>query len=464
MGEPFDLVTREFKIGGKTPATAMFVDTIAAGMRVSAEVIGPLERGRDMSTCKLDEKETIEDVLKELLCGKTLVLIPGKADAQKPVYYIADTTMFQARGIGEPPTATVVKGPREGFIENMVPNVSLLRKRIQNPNFRIINAVVGKQTQTKVAVLYMEGLADPDIVDKVVKRIESISIDAVMDSYYILQYLQDQSQLNIFRQVGTDEKPDIVASKLMEGRVAILVDGSPFVLTVPFVLFEDVQNSDDYYTSHHSVSFRRLLRIVGVALAMLLPGLYIAMQLYHNRIVPINTLIIITNSIENSPLSPLLELIFVLILFEIMYEASLRMPRHLGAVTGLIGALVLGGTAVDAGLVSIPAILVVALSGIMMYSIPNLAPQISLLRLFFVLLGGILGLYGLLIGTILVIAYMCSLDSFGAPLLAPYAPLVKSDLKDGIFKTDVTHMSTRPQSFKQVNKRRASNSKSEGES
>jgi len=199
---------------------------------------------------------------------------------------------------------------------------------------------------------------------------------------------------------------------------------------------------------------RRFIRVMGAAFSILLPGLYIAMQLYHFNIVPLVTLVNITNSAFPVPFSPLVEILLILVLFEILYEASLRMPRHLGAATGLIGALVLGDTAVKAGLMSPPAVLVAALSGIMMYIIPNLAPQISLLRFFFCILGGILGLYGILLGSIITFVYMNSLDSYGAPLLAPYAPYIKSDLKDGIIKSEVTKMKTRPASIKNINPHR----------
>lgn len=357
------------------------------------------------------------------------------------------------RAISEPPTQSVVKGPREGFIENIDTNIQLVVKRVKSDELIVKEMNVGRYTQTKIAIAYLESVADIEVVKKVEERIGKIDIDGIIDSYYVLQFLQDKKSY-LFRQVGSDEKPDISASKLLEGRIIIFVDGSPIVLSVPYILFEDIQNSDDYYTNAAHVSLRRFLRIAGAALAIILPGLYIAMQLYHYRIVPLNTLITITNSVGNSPFSPMVEVIFVLILFEILYEASLRMPRHLGTATGLVGALVLGDTAVKAGLISSPAVLVAALSGIMMYIIPNLAPQISLLRFFFALLGGIMGLYGIVVGIIVLIVYMNSLDSYGAPLLAPYAPHVKSDMKDAMIKKEIRAMDKRPKSFSVPNQRR----------
>ncbi|MDR0462470.1 MAG: spore germination protein [Christensenellaceae bacterium] len=357
------------------------------------------------------------------------------------------------RAISEPPTQSVVKGPREGFIENIDVNLQLVIKRIKSDKLKLEHTTVGRYTQTKVTVAYLSDVADKTIAEKVLARIKNIDIDGIIDSYYVLQFLQDKKSY-LFRSVGGDEKPDVTAAKLLEGRIAIFVDGSPIVLSVPYILFEDIQNSDDYYTNAAGVSLRRFIRIVGAVVSILLPGIYIAMQLYHYSIVPLNTLITLSGSVTNTPFSPLVEVLFVLILFEILYEAALRMPRHLGTATSLIGALILGETAVKAGLISSPAVLVAALSGIMMYIIPNLAPQISLLRFFFCILGGIMGLYGLVIGSIILVVYMCGLDSYGAPLLAPYAPLVKSDLKDGIIKKETRAMTTRPKSFNVPNRKR----------
>ena len=357
------------------------------------------------------------------------------------------------RSINEPPTQTVVKGPREGFIEHNDTNIALVVKRIKDKHLKLEHLVVGRRTQTKVAIAYIDDIADKKIVDKVIERISKINIDGIIDSYYLLQFLQNKRSW-LFRQVGGDEKPDITAAKLLEGRIAIFVDGSPIVLSVPYILFEDIQNSDDYYTNAAGVSLRRFIRIVGAAASILLPGLYIAMMLYHYNIVPLKTLTILTSRAETVPFTPLVEVLIVLVLFEILYEAALRMPRHLGMATGLIGVLILGETAVVAGLVSPPAVLVAALSGIMMYIIPNLAPQISLLRFFFVLMGGILGLYGIVIGSIVLVVYMCGLDSYGAPLLSPYAPYNKNDVKDGIIKAEVRGQKTRPTSFPNINSTR----------
>ena len=371
---------------------------------------------------------------------------------------MADKADKPKRGINEPPTSSVIQGPRMGFIEDVESNLKMLEARIKHPDFKLVELTVGRYTNTRVVVCFIESVADPKIVNKVQQRIKDINIDGIVDSNYIAQFLQDE-KVKMFRQVGSDEKPDIIAAKVLEGRIAVLVDGTPQVLTVPYILFEDVQQSDDYYAMSASVSLRRFIRIAGCVIAMLLPGFYIAVQLYHYNLMPLNMLIAITGSSQSSSFSPMLEVLFVLILFEILYEASLHMPRHISAVTGIVGALVLGDTAVKAGLLTPPAVLVAALSVITMYIIPDLAPQISLLRFMFALIGGILGLYGIVIAGLILIIYLASLDSYGAPYLAPYAPYIKEDVKDGVFKSGLREMKTRPKSIPNVNKKRMRNEK-----
>jgi len=458
FGGAFDVKSREFKIAGKHNAVLFFIDTIAGGQRVSLEILLPLTRAAigpgDIfkqlgSICEFEVVEKYQDAVTQLLNGKTLLVIEGKAEL-----LILDTTVMPGRGVAEPPTNSVVLGPREGFTENLVVNIGLVRKRIKNSGLSLVNHPIGKYSQTNISIMFIKSIADEQIVKAVEERIKKIEIDGILDSFYIMQYLQDEP-LNIFRQVGNSEKPDVVASKLLEGRVAVFVDGSPVVLTVPYMLLEDLQAADDYYTNNTIVTLRRFIRLFGAVLAITLPALYISLQLYHYNIVPLNTLFVITNSIENTPFSPMLEVIVVLILFEIMYEASLRMPRHLGTATGLVAALVLGGTAIEAGLVSSPAVLVAALSLITMYILPNLAPQISLLRFIFCIVGGILGLYGIVMGGVLLVVYLASLDNFGTPLLAPFAPHVKGDDKDSIVLANIKDRKNRPFSFPHKNKRRA---------
>ncbi|MBQ8761963.1 MAG: spore germination protein, partial [Clostridia bacterium] len=253
---------------------------------------------------------------------------------------------------------------------------------------------------------------------------------------------------------GISEKPDIVTAKLLEGRIAIVVDGSPMVLTVPFCLLEDLQNSNDYYITSGRATVLRFLRIIGLVFAILLPGVYVALMVYHYNIIPLKFLISIANSIQGIPLPPFLEVLFIIFLFEMLYEASLRMPRYMGLALSVVGALILGDTAVKAGLVSPPAVMIVALTGVMSYTVPEQAQQISFLRLIFTIVGGIFGLFGIILASMFLVAYLANMDSYNTPYLSPFAPFNLKDQKDGILKMPAPAQRLRPKSIPNTNIKR----------
>ncbi len=357
------------------------------------------------------------------------------------------------RPVMEPPTSTVLKGPREGFVENLNTNMSLLRRRLATTDLRVEQFTVGKYSQTTVVLSYVKGIAHPKIVKKIREKIKDINIDGVMDSSYVAKYLTE-SNYSLFRQVGTTEKPDILAHKMLEGRVAVLVDGSPIALTLPFLFIEDLQDSSDYYRMDFRATMLRLVRLFAIILAVLLPGVFVALQEYQYQVLPLKFLITILNSTTGIPLTPTLEMLLVILIFEVLNETSLRMPKYVGMALSVVGAVVLGDTAVKAGLLSSPAVLVAALSGIGLYCVPDSIGTFSVLRLLCVGLGGVLGLYGIVVGLIAITAYLVAFDSYGAPYLAPYAPVIGNDLQDGLFKRSNLSMKERPESIPNVNKTR----------
>ena len=312
---------------------------------------------------------------------------------------------------------------------------------------------VGSESQTKLAVTYLKDVANKKIVDKVIKKIKSIKIDGIIDSYYVLSFLEEHPN-SLFKQIGNTEKPDIVASKLLEGKVAIIVDNSPIVLTVPFILIEDLQSSNDYYTNHHYASVIRVIRLFGLLLAILAPGVYLSLQLYHYNILPLNFLITIADTTLGLPFTPFLEIAFIFLLFQILYEVSLRLPSYLGLATSVVGALILGDTGVKAGLISPPGVIIVALAKIALYTIPEEASQITVLQIIFIILGGSLGLMGIVAGMIYVINYLNKLDSYDTPYLAPYSPRINPDLKDALLTVPITEMDELPKSYSPIKEER----------
>ncbi len=456
-----DLVKREISVG-KLHFCVFYIIGLCDAENVSKLVINPilkqtkLPKNNLLNTLQkeilvfseISTSEDIDQLIGEILAGKAVLICDNCTSA---ITIQADK--IKERAIAEPPTDAVIKGPRSGFVENYKTNLAAIKKIIKSVDLKTINLTVGRRTRTNVSVVYIDGIAADDVVQSIVSKIKGIDIDGVIDSYYIAQFLETR-RASIFKQVGSTEKPDIACAKLLEGRVAIVVDGSPIVLTLPYLLFEDMQHSDDYYREKSHVSYFRMIRLISIFITAVLPGLYIAVELYHYKALPLKYLITLLNSTQNLPLTPLLELLFVLILFDILYEASLRMPRYLGQAMSIVGALILGDTAVKAGIISPPAVMIVALSSIALYVVPDQSAQFSITRILFVFAGGLLGFYGVLLGVLFIIFYFNDFDAYGTPYLAPLAPRVDSDLKDFLTKSDLTKMKTRPKSIPNQNHRR----------
>lgn len=457
-----DLVDKELSTLDGKKIAIVFLDNIVDQLLLSTSVIAPLQglviqENQDIadvamqkiiSFSQVSEPKDRDELVNNILNGFCAIFFEN---SQKIL--IVQCVKWIVRTPIEPPTSAVVQGPREGFVEDIVTNISLLRKRLKSPNLKIDKMTIGTKTNSEVRLVYLTDVADPVVVERVKSKLSEIDIDGVVDSNYLTEFLQTGKHY-IFKQVGSTEKPDIATAKILEGRVAILVDGSPIALTIPFVLLEDLQSSNDYYTTPGRATFLRYLRLLAGVVAILLPGVYVALLCHHIKVIPIKILITITNSIQGIPLPPLLEMLFIIFLFETLYEASLRMPRYMGLALSVVGALILGDTAVQAGLISTPAVLIVALTGVMSYTLPELTNEISFLRLIFTILGGFLGIFGILLGAVFLVGYLSNMDSYGAPYLSPFAPKIPEDLKDGLIRENIPRMVTRPKSIKNKNRRR----------
>lgn len=363
---------------------------------------------------------------------------------------LIDSKKVEKRAIVEPPTNNIIRGPREGFIEDIKTNINLIRKRLVTSDLKIDEMEIGRYTKTKIAICSITSIADKKVLKKIKERLSKIDIDGVIDSYYLQDFLEEKPN-SIFKQIGYCEKPDILVAKMLEGRIGIIVDGSPIVLTLPFLLIEDLQNSEDYYENNNKVTFIRLLRVFGLIVALITPGLYIALQLYHLRALPLKFLTTIMNSSQNIPMPPAIEVLFAFFMFEILYEASIRTPKGLGSSFNIIGALILGDTAVKSNLSSAPTIMIVALSSIALYLLPETTGVLRLLRLGLTLLGAMLGLLGIIIGIFFISAYLNDFDSYGVAYLSPVSPYISNDYKDFILKKNLKKMNTRPLGFNQKN-------------
>ena len=452
-----DVIFFEFTAGSKN-ALAVYVDSITDKETLGLQVIFPLKNANvSQSVKKLAKTITcanvktvteIKEAANEVLNGSTVILIDGKAGG-----FAADVKKFDVRAIAEPPTELAIRGPRNGFIESIKTNLSLVRRYLKTTALKIETTEIGKYSSTTVAIMSIDGITDPSLVKKIKNKLENVKIDGIPDSSYVSKILYERKN-SLFKQVGSTERPDVLIERMLEGRIGILVDGSPFALTLPYLLIEDFQTAEDYYISHYRANLVRALRVLAIFLSVFLPGLFVAAQLFHLQLIPLNFLLTIVNSIKGIPLSPSLEMFFLLLIFEILNETSIRMPKYVGMALAVVGALVLGETAVNAGLVSTPAVLIMAMSGISIYTVPELTETTSILRFIVLLIAGSIGGYGIVLTEAFLTCYLCASENYGVPYVAPYSPLILNDLQDGIYMSDVTSMPLRPQALNAKNKRR----------
>lgn len=451
-----DLKTRNIDCG--INLTVICMDTMSDDNKVSAYVLQPL--------AYINDAQSVRDVQNRIMAGavvKRVVALDEAIQDYTNGYTLifddngngisVDTRTSLARSISEPPTSMVLRGPREGFVEDVKVNITLLRKRLKTPDFKYVNITVGKYTNTAVSVCYIDGIADKNVVDDIIQRITAIKTDGIIDSSYVARYL-DEKKTILFRRVGVTEKPDIATAKMLEGRVAIVVDGSPMVLTLPYLFLEDMQSPGDYYENSTMTGLSRILRFISVIASLLLPALYVCMQAYNYQIIPLKFLITVMNASEAIPFSPLSEMMLVLIIFDILREANLRMPSAVGISLSLVGAIVLGDAAVKAGLLGAPAVMIGALSGIGLFTMPDNTLALTLMRLALTLIGGITGLFGVTLAMMGIVFYLASLEMGKTPFLAPFAPLIPHDLQDGLMQDNVQSMLKRPRSIPNTNKTR----------
>lgn len=404
---------------------------------------------------ELKQKQAFEDCIKEVLDGNSLLLVDGL-----PIGLIVGAKLLPVRAIMEPPTDVAVKGPREGFIEDIKTNMTLVRKRLKSPDLRFETVRVGKRSDTAVCVCWLEGTTIQDLKEYLLKKLNAIEIDNIPDSSYIAALLAPKKH-SIFQQFGTTEKPDVFTAKIAEGRVGILVDGSPIALTAPFLLSENLQSSEDYFISPFMATIFRFLRLLSVFIGIFLPAFYVSAQLFKMQLLPLGLMLTIASSVRELPLSPSMEMFVVLLLLEVLKEASIRMPKYVGMSLSVVGALVLGETAVSAGFLSTPAIIIVAFSGICLYTVPNFVETGSILRWLFLLVSGSFGPFGIVLLAAFLLYYAITSDAFGAPVLAPFSPLVSHDLRDTLVKYNMQSLSTRPRTIGSKNQVRLRNTNKE---
>lgn len=466
FGMDHDFVKREMIALEHIPATVLYLNSITDKDAISKEVMKPLTESK---ACQQGNEPLKDYVLKKVLFhadvkteteltkvveglirGNTLLILKGLNDV-----FLINTYKTDKRSISQPDTEQVIRGSREGFIENLQSNTALIRARIPIPDLRVKSLKIGTMTQTNVVICYIDGVVNQALVADVEKRLNNINVDRILDAGYIEQFIQDNPR-SPFPQVKSTERPDVTVGNLLEGRVCILVDGSPFVLIVPATFAQFYQTSEDYNERFIMVSAVRIVRVVALLFSLIMPSLYVAILSYHPELIPTAFAVAITSGRAGVPFPAVVEVFLMEAAMEILREATVRMPKQVGGALSIVGVLVIGQAAVEAGFVSPITVVVIALTTIGSFATPayNMAIGFRMMRFPLLIMTGLLGFYGLVLGLLLVNNHVLSLKSFGVPYFSPMAPLNFEGLKDTVIRAPLNWLLDRPKELHPVNKRR----------
>jgi spore germination protein KA len=386
---------------------------------------------------EVENSKKYETLIENLYIGKSILFVDGF-----PVGIILNALDWNTRSIQEPISETVIKGPREGFNEVIYTNISLIRRRIPNKKFKVKFKEIGKISKTKICICYIEGIANNKIVKEVEKRLDKIDIDCILDTGYIQEFITDEP-MSPFKTLESTERPDAVCGKLLEGRIAIICNGSPNVITVPFIFVEYFQVNEDYYQNYYFATFNRLLRYLAFFLTTSVPALYIALTNYHQELIPTPLLISIYGARQGVPFPTFLETVIMIIMFDLIRESGIRISKYSGSAISIVGALIVGEADVAARLVSQLTIIVVGLTGISSFLLPKMTNATIIIRIGFIILSSFLGLYGYVFGVILLYLHLFSIRSFGMPYMLNMSSVENSEGKDTYIRAPWWYMDLR---------------------
>lgn len=465
LGNSTDIIIREIPVSGSggLSLAVIYTDGLADQKEITASIMDPVsaisegsgdkesrsslssdaQRLLDHITLGIKDFRKIKDytaLFHSLLSGDTILLVEGLDQG-----IAVATPGWKDRGVTETSAENVVRGPREAFSESIRTNTALVRRKIKDPALWLETMQIGRLTQTNVGIMFIHGIANDKIVQEVRDRLERIDVDGILESGYVEESIQDKT-LTPFPTVYNTERPDVVAAELLEGKIAILVDGTPFVLIVPALFISFLHASEDYYQRADISSFLRLLRYVSIFISLLGPSLYIAITTFHQEMLPTQLLIGLAAQREQIPFPAFVEAVLMEITFEILREAGVRLPKNVGSAISIVGTLVIGQAAVEAGIISAAMVIVVAITAISSFVLPafNMSIAFRMMRFPLMALAGSFGLFGIFVGMIALILHLCSLRSFGVPYLTPFAPLIPEGNKDSIFRLPHWLMHSRP--------------------
>ena len=462
-----DLVYRQFTVGGRQErqAAVFYFDGMTSSKVVHDNILQPLLLDAELVQYDAEHDQnlknyfsyvkqhllpageiTIIDDLEQgsqaMMNGDVLLLLDGCLQA-----FVVDAKGFPHRSVDSSQNEMVLRGPQEAFTEALRVNTALIRRRLRTNQLKFEEKTLGRFTQTQISIVYLEGIANDNIIAEVHRRLDNLKdVDSILDASCIEQYIED-APFSIFPQMQYTERPDKVAASLLEGRIALIVDGSPEVLLLPLMFVQLLQSPEDYYNRIAPGTFMRWIRYMGLLIAITFPSLYVAITSYHPEMLPLNLLLSIAAAREGVPFPAFVEALIMELAFELLREASIRLPGVIGNTIGIVGALVIGDAAVSAHLVAPQMVIVVAITAIGSFTVPSMEASypIRLLRFPLMLLAAAFGLYGVMLGLLAILVHLVHLRSFGFPYLEPLAPLKLNELRDVFFRAPRWQMMLRPQ-------------------
>lgn len=454
-----DVVFREFYASCNKKVFLIYIDgignkdmlddfVIESLMLTDKEISVKEFKSKLLTVSDLREIENLTEGIQAILSGDTMMLMEGVS-----IGYVIASRSWPVRGISEPSGETVIRGGRDGFSETIRFNTALIRRRIRDTSLKVKSQVIGRRSKSDVVVMYIEDIAEDSIVKEVFNRLDKIDIDAILDSGYIEQFIEDD-KWSLFPQCQSTERPDVVAGALYEGRIAIIVDNSPFVLIVPATLPNLFQSPDDYYQRWMYGTVLRIIRVFSVIISLVLPALYVAVTSFNPQIIPTKMAYFIASSREGVPFPAFLEAIIMEFSMAFLTEAIVRLPKPIGSTIGIVGGLIIGQAAVSAGIVSPTMIIIVSLTTITTFTIPNydVNSAFRIIRFILIIASAIIGLYGIMIGMIILLIHLIKLKSFGKPYLSPLVNPNIRDFKDMFIRFPLKYFKKRPEYMKTKDK------------
>ncbi|NPV90046.1 MAG: spore germination protein [Firmicutes bacterium] len=452
-----ELVFREILIGEQKPVPALvvFIDSLVKADLLQRSLLREVMRVEQVpsdaipwlkekitSPAEIEQENRWVEITERISRGYAALFVEGQVEV-----LVTKVTVEANRPVSEPINETVTRGPHDAFNEDIYTNLALLRKRLPTSRLGVKKFSVGEVTKVKVYLVYLKGYVMPGLVEEVTRRIDRVKdkIDGITGSGQLEEFIQDHPY-SIFSGIDTTERPDKMASALLEGRAGLIADNTPYSLVLPSPLIAQIQSPEDYYNRFWFASLLRMLRWFSLLVAFLLPAFYVSILSYHQELVPTTLLISIINAREGVPFPSFLEALIMEVVFEMLREAGIRLPKPFGQTISIVGAVVIGSAAVSASLVSPAMVVVVALTAIASYTVPSLSlnNNIRVIRFPFMILAGALGLFGIMAGLLFMTFHLCSLRTFGVPFLSPLAPLSLGDLKDSLIRVPNWMMGFRP--------------------